>query len=75
MHSAVLVAEGFSDIGKVLLPEIREKIPRSEASLRTEGDALVIEIKAGDTVALRASLSSYLRWLSAALSAKKAMEE
>ncbi len=75
MHSALLVVDGISSIERALLPEIEEKIPRSEVSLRTEGDALVIEIKAEDTTALRASLSSYLRWLSAALSAKEAMEE
>ncbi len=47
-----------------LKPEtLRGSSHRSEASVRTEGRVLVLEIEAKDTTALRASLNAYLRWI------------
>ncbi len=75
MHEASLRLKGLADMDTAFLPETAEKIARSQVSVKKEGDALVIRIKAEDTGALRATLSSYLRYVSAAMSAKKAMEE
>ena len=75
MHEASLRLEGHADMDLALVPETSEKMERSEVSVKKEGSALVIQIKAEETGALRATLSSYLRYLSAAVSAKKAMEE
>ncbi len=75
MHRSSIVLEGMADLMDALLPETEEEIPRSRVRLRKEDKDLIIEIEAEDTSALRATLSSYLRWISAGMSAKKAMEE
>ncbi|MEM3702995.1 MAG: KEOPS complex subunit Pcc1 [Candidatus Bathyarchaeia archaeon] len=49
-----------------LMPEItRPATTRSIANLKIEGSFLVLNVKAKDTVALRAALNAYLRWISA----------
>jgi len=40
---------------------------RSKASLAKKGDFLLLEIEARDTVALRAALNAYLRWIGSIL--------
>lgn len=75
MHEASLRIERFANIDRVLLPEASEVMPRSTISFERKGDVLIIHIKAEDTAALQSTLSSYLRYISAAMSAKEAMEE
>ncbi|MGB9740802.1 MAG: KEOPS complex subunit Pcc1 [Candidatus Bathyarchaeia archaeon] len=36
---------------------------RSRADLKIDGDCLVLDVEAKDTVALRATLNAYLRWI------------
>jgi len=51
-------------IFKALEPEVRKPpTMRSRANLEKEGLFLVLKIKAKDTVALRASVNAYLRWI------------
>lgn len=50
---------------KALTPEIRRITTRSKVSLENEGILLILKVKAVDTVALRATLNAYLRWISA----------
>lgn len=49
---------------KSLLPEIVSS-PNTQyrGKLKRDGDIIKLEIEAEDTVALRAALNSYLRWL------------
>lgn len=49
---------------KALEPEVR-KTPtmRSRAFLEKDGTFLILKIEAKDTVALRASVNAYLRWI------------
>jgi len=51
-------------IFKALEPEVR-KTPtmRSRAFLEKEDTFLILKIEANDTVALRASVNAYLRWI------------
>lgn len=51
-------------VSKALLPEVR-KTPtmRSRAFLEKDGTFLILKIEAKDTVALRASVNAYLRWI------------
>jgi len=51
------------EIGRPLGTEAAEQTVRSNAVLKTEGDLLALRLEAEDTVALRAALNSYLRWL------------
>jgi len=47
---------------RALLPDVATPAsPRVRASLRAEGDALVLEIEASDLSGLRAAVNSYLR--------------
>jgi len=46
-------------------PETRSQpTPRSRVQVRGEGETLLITFEASDTVALRAAVNSYLRWIS-----------
>lgn len=40
---------------------------RSKATLKGEGNYLILDVEARDTVALRAALNAYLRWINAML--------
>ena len=75
MHRATLTLTDMPDMERVLSPETYEEIPRSRVRIRAEGRDLLIEVEAEDITALRAAISSYLRWISAAMSAKNVMEE
>jgi KEOPS complex subunit Pcc1 len=49
---------------KSLEPELENPVtPRSSASMKIKGSYLILEVEAKDTVALRATLNAYLRWI------------
>jgi tRNA threonylcarbamoyladenosine modification (KEOPS) complex Pcc1 subunit len=49
---------------EALTPEvIRQVGVRSKAKVKVDGQNLVLEVEADDTVALRAALNAYLRWV------------
>jgi tRNA threonylcarbamoyladenosine modification (KEOPS) complex Pcc1 subunit len=49
-------------------PEVRVRVtPRSRVSLAERDGAILLVVRAKDTVALRASVNSYLRWIGAVL--------
>jgi len=51
-----------------LEPEVKSPTStRSQASLAKKGDCLILKIEAKDTVALRAALNAYLRWINSVL--------
>ena len=50
-----------------LEPETNSPTARSRASLAKEGNCLILKIEAKDTVALRAALNAYLRWINSIL--------
>lgn len=50
---------------KALEPEVKKSpTMRSQAILQKEGKFLILRIEAKDTVALRAAINAYLRWIS-----------
>jgi tRNA threonylcarbamoyladenosine modification (KEOPS) complex Pcc1 subunit len=52
---------------RALLPETKKPATtRSKVSLEKDDAFLVLRVKASDTVALRAALNAYLRWISSA---------
>jgi tRNA threonylcarbamoyladenosine modification (KEOPS) complex Pcc1 subunit len=58
-----------------LRPEVRNpSIRRAGAVFDREGDALVLNVEADDTVALRASLNAYLRWMNSILDVLEALK-
>jgi tRNA threonylcarbamoyladenosine modification (KEOPS) complex Pcc1 subunit len=60
---------------RALMPEVEKPATtRSKASLKIEGDFLVLSVEAKDTVALRAALNAYLRWISTCTTLLRTLE-
>ncbi len=58
-----------------LTPEVNKPATaRAKAVLKKEGTFLVLKVEAKDTVALRATLNAYLRWIGAMANVVKAIE-
>ncbi len=54
----------LSAVVDALTPEVQRQIGiRSKITLAIDGDTLVLSFEAEDTVALRAAMNSYLRWI------------
>lgn len=63
-------------IYKALEPEIEKTtFGRSKASLDRKEALLVLRIKAKDTVALRASVNTYLRWTNSMINVLQKLEK
>jgi KEOPS complex subunit Pcc1 len=59
-----------------LTPELQRQIgTRSKATLTTDAQTLMLNVEAEDTVALRAALNAYLRWINSALSVLEMVEQ
>jgi KEOPS complex subunit Pcc1 len=59
-----------------LTPEVNRQIGiRSKASLATDGQFLVLDVEAEDTVALRAALNAYLRWINSTVHVLETVEK
>lgn len=60
---------------KALEPEVRKPpTMRSRAILEKEGKFLVLKIEARDTVALRAAVNAYLRWINSMANVLEVLE-
>jgi KEOPS complex subunit Pcc1 len=64
---------------KVVLGALRPETetsatPRSKVHMKTEDQSLILEFKANDTSALRASMNSYLRLIGVAMNLQKFTE-
>jgi KEOPS complex subunit Pcc1 len=60
---------------KSLKPETEHPTTtRSHTTLQEEGKRLTLKVEATDTVALRATLNAYLRWINSILNIFKALE-
>lgn len=60
---------------EVLAPEAEKPVgKRIKAALEKEGNFLVLKVEAKDTVALRASLNAYLRWIGSAVKILEVVE-
>lgn len=56
--------ECMAIVYQALAPEAAKPATiRSKAQLKIEDDLLILEVEARDTVALRAALNAYLRWI------------
>ena len=59
-----------------LSPEIEKPIgTRANAVLEREGSFLVLKVEAKDTVALRAALNAYLRWIGSTVKVLETIEQ
>jgi tRNA threonylcarbamoyladenosine modification (KEOPS) complex Pcc1 subunit len=58
-----------------LTPEVNRPVTeRARAILEKEGKFLVLNVEAKDTVALRATLNAYLRWVGSTVKVLEAIE-
>jgi tRNA threonylcarbamoyladenosine modification (KEOPS) complex Pcc1 subunit len=58
-----------------LTPEINRQIAsRSEVRLKRDSQVLVLDVEAKDTVALRATLNAYLRWINSTVNVLETIE-
>jgi KEOPS complex subunit Pcc1 len=58
-----------------LTPEINRQITsRSEVVLKRDSQVLVLDVEAKDTVALRATLNAYLRWINSTANVLETIE-
>jgi tRNA threonylcarbamoyladenosine modification (KEOPS) complex Pcc1 subunit len=58
-----------------LAPEANKPVTtRAKAVLKSEGSFLVLKVEAKDTVALRAALNAYLRWIGSAVKVLEVIE-
>ena len=60
MLRAVLRVSGADTAAEALGPESGRELPRTRASVASEGGETVVRIEADDTSAMRAALNSYL---------------
>jgi KEOPS complex subunit Pcc1 len=60
---------------KSLKPETEYSITtRSHTSLQKEGKHLTLKVEAKDTIALRATLNAYLRWINSIMNVFRVLE-
>jgi len=60
---------------KALEPEVKKPTTmRSRTALKKDDASLVLNVEARDTVALRAALNAYLRWISSVISVLEVLE-
>jgi tRNA threonylcarbamoyladenosine modification (KEOPS) complex Pcc1 subunit len=60
---------------EALAPETEKQVgTRAKAVLEKEGNFLVLKVEAKDTVALRAALNAYLRWMGSAVKVLEVVE-
>ena len=58
-----------------LTPEVNRQIAsRSEVTLKRDFQVLVLDVEAKDTVALRATLNAYLRWINSTVNVLETIE-
>ncbi len=72
-----LSEKGLEIVFKALKPEVdKPATMRSRAKLEKENNNfLVLKVEARDTVALRAALNAYLRWINSALNVLEVLEK
>jgi len=59
---------------QALSPEMKASTKRSKATLEKQGEFLVLSVEANDTVALRAALNAYLRWINSVVNVLSTLE-
>jgi len=62
-------------VAKALAPETEKPATsRSKVRMKRDGEFLVLKAEASDTVALRAALNAYLRWINSAVKVLEILE-
>ncbi len=75
MHTAKLTVEGVPELRHAVEQEMSSDILRSRTTVNDEKGKTTIYIEAEDSTALRAAVSSALRYVAAAVSAIEILSE
>jgi len=71
-----LSEKGLEVVFEALKPEVDRAVTvRSRAGLEKDKNFLVLKVEAGDTVALRAALNAYLRWVNSMIDVLEVLEK
>jgi KEOPS complex subunit Pcc1 len=54
---------------RALKPELKKSTKRSKVKLDRDGSVIILNVEAKDTIALRATLNTYLRWIDSTIDA------
>ena len=66
----------LSTLLEALMPETKVKVTRrANVKLEEDGLFLVLTVEANDTVALRATLNAYLRWINSMINVMQVVED
>ncbi len=66
----------LSTLLEALTPETKARVTkRANVMLESEGLFLVLTVEANDTVALRATLNAYLRWINSMINVMQVVED
>lgn len=75
IHLKFTSEKQIDTILKSLEPETKNPtITRASTSLEKQGNLLTLKVQAKDTVALRATLNAYLRWINSLLNVFELLE-
>ena len=58
-------------VAESLNPEIKHKIPKTNAEVSLNNEIFLLKIEAKDISSLRAACNSYLKWINVVLTVKK----
>ncbi len=76
MHLPFQSEKQLAAVFDALTPEVQRQIgTRSKVEVAVEGLVLVLSVDAADTVALRAALNAYLRWINSITTVITALDE
>jgi tRNA threonylcarbamoyladenosine modification (KEOPS) complex Pcc1 subunit len=66
----------LSTLLEALMPETKAKVTRrANIKLEEDGLFLVLTVEANDTVALRATLNAYLRWINSMINVMQVVDD
>jgi tRNA threonylcarbamoyladenosine modification (KEOPS) complex Pcc1 subunit len=60
-------------IANAIDPEIKNKIPKTNAKIKIIKNSLFLEIKSNELSSLRAAINSYLHWIDTAIKVRQAV--
>lgn len=63
----LLSQEFLPSLLRALIPEIKKVSNRAKVKIDIDQSMIILNVEAQDTIALRASLNTYLRWISSAI--------
>ena len=72
----IQTGQGVAEAVKAAIaPESERELQRTSVSIATEGNWLMLRIRADDTTALRAAVNSYTRWIQVAIDTANLAEQ